>query len=255
MTTDAVTPPEDELLLSLSDVARRLGLSRASVILAAKAGALEIVGSDASKAGRPARLVRWSDATAWKDAKDEAAGARRSSDDERHDEREAGIPLPGTAIGMREAERKYGVDHSLISYWKRTGKIVVLRERTAEWERDALDERSIMLRAQEYHTKQRKRSGPPGDPNPSPSGRPQRSPLPETARRRPQRSSVRSGRRAPARSRGFTYAGLHDGEPSVVCDCCGAFYVWGTYSSESGREFPPRWRCLVDGSPGAAPDR
>ena len=251
MTTDAVTPPEDELLLSLSDVARRLGLSRASVILAAKAGALEIVGSDASKAGRPARLVRWSDATAWKDAKDEAAGARRSSDDERHDEREAeraaGIPLPGTAIGMREAERKYGVDHSLISYWKRTGKIVVLRERTAEWERDALDERSIMLQSQEYHTKQYKRSGPPGDPAAPP--------LRGAARGRPQQSNVQSRRRAPARRKGFTYAGLHGGEPSVVCDCCGAFYVWGTYSSESGREFPPRWRRLVDGSPGAAPDR
>ena len=194
MSTDTVTPDD---LLALSDVARRLGVSRTAINNAARGGAFTFAGTDSSMPGRPRRLIRWGDALAWAAAKDAAAMERRSPAEQGADlraaERAAGIPLPGTPIGMQEASRKYGVSSPLISYWKKTGKVQVLREAEGQWEPDELDERSVLLQVQVYRAKQLSR-GPaqgrsllPGETRPgrvSPSRRDLNPPLGSKSRRR-----------------------------------------------------------------------
>lgn len=49
---------------------------------------------------------------------------------------------PGTPIGLREASRKYRLDHSLLSRWARSGKVATVG--------DKLDEASLLAALAHY---------------------------------------------------------------------------------------------------------
>lgn len=54
------------------------------------------------------------------------------------------IPEPGTRIGMREAERKYGMSHQTISNWAERGLIKVI-EGGSPGLPTLVDERDVVL--------------------------------------------------------------------------------------------------------------
>ena len=249
MTEAAVTPAIEDLdrHLSLSEAARRLGVPITSLQKAAQAGKIEIVGIDDSKSGRPAKLTTMRLAQAWKDRRDQAARDRRSfadrMDEQRAQDRAAGIPLPGTTITGPQLCAKYGVSSPLLSYWKRTGKVTPVRVGTSKWEPDVYDESAVFPVVGEYLAKKsrelRASMGMVGLPSAqevldnAPPAPPGASDLPippllrDAARRRNRQPTVQPRRRAGARDRvritvnGDAVPGYSKARIRVTCPDCG----------------------------------
>ena len=203
MTTEPTTQTQLDVHLPLGEIARRFDWSDYTVRSLVKQGRLTVLAEDSSHSGRPAQLVSLRQAEevfrAWSAERWERRSIVKKMQEEFDRDRELGIPLPGTKIGVREGAAKYDIDPTQLSRWVKAGEVTVLQEPTKPGGRRYLDENSLFWRKQSHARRQNNRSAPPGPPPRPSSGTPTPPLLRDDARRRPEQPLRTSRRRRRAR--------------------------------------------------------
>ena len=143
----------------MSEIARRFHTSITQVYRMVNDERLTVVDEDSSGAGRPAKLICYEEAYhAFGMLKENQENQRTQPEAfrERFEEAHANNrPLEGTGIGLREAQRKYGVSNQLIGQWVEKGEVLAFRYRE-DGKVEKVDDASLWDRLQTFKPKGRR---------------------------------------------------------------------------------------------------